>query len=294
LPEKSRAKQVLESSVLEARARAPLSTAPRAFLRWAGSKRYLLRHLVPLLPTEIGTYYEPFLGSGSLFFLLRPDRAVLNDACQDLMDTYQALRDSPDLIIQALSEMRPDPVVYYRIRRARSTDPAIRAAEFVYLNKTAWNGLYRVNASGEFNVPYGRPKTDNISDAGNLLECSSALRHGRVALKLGDFEAATRTVAAGDLVYLDPPYVTRHNDNGFVDYNERLFSWADQERLAIAARRLADARATVIVSNANHSDVLALYPEFTAIQVDRQSTLAGSPASRGPVSEVILVKLGSG
>jgi DNA adenine methylase len=294
LPLESHVKQVLEGSTLEARAAAPLSATPRAFLRWAGSKRFLLRHLVPLLPRAIGTYHEPFLGSGSLFFLLRPERAVLNDACQDLVETYRALSRSPDLIVDALSEMRPDPALYYRIRRARSTDPAIRAAEFLYLNATAWNGLYRVNARGEFNVPYGRPKTDNISDATNLLACSSILRGPNVALTSGDFERAISTAVSGDLVYMDPPYVTRHNNNGFVDYNEQLFKWSDQERLALAARRLADSGVSVIVSNANHHDVLALYPGFTAIRVERCSTLAGSPASRGPVSEIILVKLASG
>jgi DNA adenine methylase len=284
-------RQVLEYSDLEARAAAPLSTVPRAFLRWAGSKRYLLRHLVPLLPRDFGTYHEPFLGSGSLFFLLRPERAVLNDACRDLVDTYLALSRAPDLILDTLSQMRPDPELYYRIRRARSLDPARRAAEFVYLNKTAWNGLYRVNAKGDFNVPYGRPKTDNITDAANVLACSEILRRPGVDLTWGDFEPALSSVSRGDLVYLDPPYVTRHNNNGFVDYNEKLFKWSDQERLAATARRLSDAGASVLVSSANHNDVLALYRGFTAVQVDRCSTLAGNAASRGPVSEVVLVKL---
>jgi DNA adenine methylase len=204
------------------------------------------------------------------------------------MDTYGALARAPIEVADAVASLRPSRELYYQIRRSRSTDAIQRAAEFIYLNKLAWNGLYRVNASGEFNVPYGRPKTDFVADRANLLACAQLTAQPDVRLSSVDFAATLASVEAGDLVYLDPPYITRHNNNGFVDYNEKLFKWSDQERLAELALRLSEKGAVVIVSNAYHHDVLALYANFTVIEIQRISTLAGDKSSRGPVSEVIL------
>jgi DNA adenine methylase len=128
-------------------------------------------------------------------------------------------------ILFYLTPLKPSKEAFYRIRAQRSSDPLRRAAEFLYLNKTCWNGLYRVNSQGEFNVPYGAPKTDFIVDPSNLRACCNALGGAGIELLCADFEEALAETQAGDLVFLDPPYVTRHNDNGFVDYNETLFSW---------------------------------------------------------------------
>jgi DNA adenine methylase len=149
-----------------------------------------------------------------------------------------------------------------------------------------------VNSSGEFNVPYGAPKTDNLIDANNLRSCAKSLGAAGVTLTCGDFAEALVAVQAGDIVFLDPPYVTRHNNNGFIDYNERLFSWADQERLAREAARLVELGATVIVSNANHEDVLRLFSGFELFEVGRPSTLASSRTARTRVSEAILLARG--
>ena len=234
------------------------------------------------------------MGSASLFFLLRPERAFLGDSCTELVETFRAVRDNPQAVLRYLRPLKPDREVFYTIRSTRSTARFKRAAEFIYLNKTCWNGLYRVNARGEFNVPYGRPKTDNLVDASNLIACAEALAGEGVALAAGDFETALAQVARGDLVFLDPPYVTRHNNNGFIDYNERLFSWADQVRLAHHAHDLVDRGAHVLVTNAFHSDVLDLYRDFNMMPLSRASTLASNVSKRGRVTEALFWSHSSG
>lgn len=272
---------------LRERAQRALSATPRPFLRWAGSKRALLPHIVEALPSSYGVYHEPFLGSGSLFFLLRPHRASLSDSCAELIQTFGAVRDNAQAVLHYLRPLKPNRQVFYAIRSNRSTARFKRAAEFIYLNKTCWNGLYRVNSRGEFNVPYGLPKTDQVVDEANLRACGTALAHQDIRLETGDFEAKLTKVTRGDLVFLDPPYVTRHNNNGFIDYNEQLFSWADQVRLARCAHELTDRGAHVLVANAFHSDVIDLYNDFNLIPINRASTLASNAAKRSRVTEAL-------
>jgi DNA adenine methylase len=278
---------------LTERAARPLSASPRSFLRWAGSKRMLLQQLVDVLPADYGTYREPFLGGASLFFLLEPRDAVLSDSCSDLVATYEAVRDNPSAVLRYLFPLYPDRELFYYVRSNRSIARFKRAAEFIYLNKTCWNGLYRVNAHGEFNVPYGAPKTDIIVDQDNLRNCAGTLGHPQVKLATLDFEDALVDTTAGDLVFLDPPYVTRHNNNGFVDYNELIFSWQDQLRVATVANRLASEGAHVRVTNAFHREVLELYDGFHVRPLHRPSTIASAAAKRGIVTEALLWSAGT-
>lgn len=277
----------LDKDELRERAMHNLATQPRPFLRWAGSKRLLLPQLVNALPESFGSYYEPFLGSGALYFLLRPKKAVLNDTCRELVDTFGAVRRDVDKVIRSLRPLKPNRDMFYQIRSNRSRNAYTRAAEFIYLNKTCWNGLYRVNSKGQFNVPYGRPKTDAIVDEANIRSCSKLLRRADVQLQSGDFAVSVASAGEGDLVFLDPPYVTRHNDNGFVDYNERLFGWDDQIRLAKTARDLVKRGAHVLVANAYHRDLLDLYTGFSISKLNRASTLASNSSKRGRVTEAL-------
>ena len=290
LPGSSHKLNTEERKILESRAARPFSATPRAFLKWAGSKRLLLSHLIEILPAEIGTYYEPFLGSGSLFFLLRPKKAALSDRCGPLIETFSAVRDNVSSVIRHLRTMVPDVELYYGIRSSPSRGLYKRAAEFIYLNKTCWNGLYRVNSSGCFNVPYGRPKSTVICDSENLRACALALRAEGVTLAVGDFAESLANALPGDLVYLDPPYVTTHTDNGFRDYNETLFSWKDQERLARMAQELVAREVSVIVSNANHPEIISLYDGFSARSFERKSTLSSDMTKRGRASEALLFR----
>ncbi|MBK6956160.1 MAG: Dam family site-specific DNA-(adenine-N6)-methyltransferase [Dermatophilaceae bacterium] len=262
------------------------SATPRPFLRWAGSKRSLLPHVVPLLPPTYERYFEPFLGSGSLFFLLRPEIAAINDLNTDLISTFRAVRDGPAAVHAEYGKFNVlDRDQYYQIRDSDApTNRFARAARFIYLNRACWNGLYRVNQNGHFNVPYGAPKTASPLDLDNLRECSNTLRR-RVTITGSDFADSFKAAGSGDLVYLDPPYVTTHNQNGFLDYNRRIFSWTDQVRLADQAREAVERGAWVIVSNANHEDVRLLYRDFQHTVITRRSTLASNAGARTQVSE---------
>lgn len=226
-----------------------------------------------------------------MFFALSPSRATLTDITPDLIDTYTAVRDDVESVIARLRPLRHDETEYYRVRASKPTSAASKAARFIYLNKTCFNGLYRVNLKGEFNVPFGR-------HGSNLLICDrDQLRAASVALatadlRVADFENVLATAKAGDLVYCDPPYTVAHTNNGFVEYNAHVFSWADQERLARVCSELAAAEVNVVISNADHESIRDLYVKsfgFKAIKIARHSTMAASAHSRFASSELLLV-----
>lgn len=283
--------QSIEVEKLQERVRQPNSARPRAFLRWAGSKRFLLRHILDILPKRFHTYREPFLGSGALFFLLQPEKAVLSDRCEELMNTFSAIHDNVDAVIRYLSPLKRSKETFYYIRQNRSKGRLKRAAEFIYLNKTCWNGLYRVNSAGNFNVPFGSHSTDFITDFDNLRSCAASLQYSSVSLQSYDFEENIKQSKPGDLVYLDPPYVTGHSNNGFIEYNEVIFSWDDQKRLAEIAKSLTSKGVHVIVSNANHQAIIELYSGFAVKYFNRTSTLASDITRRRTVSEILLFSI---
>lgn len=274
--------------LIQERARRVHSAEPRPFLKWAGSKRSVLANFLDILPEQFGTYWEPFVGSGSLFFLLQPESAVISDTCVPLIETYRAISDRVDLVMRYLAPLDVNKDTYYQVRGNPGVSRFKRAAQFIYLNKTCWNGLYRVNSSGQFNVPYGAPKSNYVADEANLRSCSDALGRPGVNIIAGDFEDTVEPAVRGDFVFLDPPYVTGHNNNGFIDYNEVLFSWNDQIRLASLANRLAEKGVHVVVTNAYHPQVIELYEGFEVRRVLRSSTLASSALKRGRVEEAVL------
>ncbi len=243
--------------------------------------------LLALAPAKYGRYFEPFLGSGAVFFALRPRRATLADSNSELIECYQQVRDDCEAVINELQKLTNSEHDYYRIRAALPARPAARAARLIYLVKLAFNGIYRVNSStGRFNVPYGNHTDRVVFQEDRLRVASNALGGSR--LISGDFEDAVKTAGAGDFVYLDPPYTLAHTDNGFVRYNQRLFSWADQVRLASCAKDLATRGVHVIVSNAPHRSILRLYPGFTSDRLARSSQIAADPKFRRRVAEVVL------
>ena len=258
----------------------------KPFLKWAGGKQWLSRHLAHLVPAGSGTYYEPFLGGGSLYFTARPTKAVLSDSNPRLVETYEALRDDPQGVIAVLEGWSNDTQTYYEVRSGAYADRVQRGAQFIFLNRTCWNGLYRVNRQGQFNVPFGNHGRA-VFDSQHLLDVSGALR-GAV-LRQGDFEQTLVTAACGDFVYLDPPYASLHARNGFRQYNQRLFGWHDQVRLASVAVELARSGCSVVVSNAHDEEILELYQGFLHRVVSRHSVLAANPRSRRTTTELVIL-----
>jgi DNA adenine methylase len=255
------------------------------FLKWPGGKRRLLRAILPLIPARFGRYFEPFLGGGALFFALEPTRANLSDKNPELINAYAQVRERPEEVIRALRRLRNTEKDYYRVRSSSPPDELGRAAQFIYLASLAFNGLYRVNLNGEFNVPYGHKTHLDPCDEHRIHETSRALR--RAVVRDSDFERALRHAGEGDLAYLDPPYTVAHAHNGFVKYNAKIFSWEDQLRLARVAQGLAAKGCTVIVSNADHGSIRRLYGGFAVAKVERTSIIAASSDFRSRITECI-------
>lgn len=269
-----------------------LQSAPlrSPLLKWPGGKRALVPELVKHIPKRYGTYYEPFFGGGALFFALQPEMAVLSDLNEDLISCYRCVKNSPNELIRALRRHRNSKDEYYRIRESNPRTEVTRAARLLYLTKLSFNGIHRVNLRGEFNVPYGHKTHLECVDNNLLLGASIALQNA--TLQIGDFEAVTADAKNGDLVYFDPPYTVAHANNGFIKYNEHIFSWADQQRLACHAKKLAKRGCHVLVSNADHASISALYGNAKRLVLERHSVIAASREHRRRITENLFI-LGS-
>lgn len=256
-------------------------------IRWPGGKRGLISQILPHLPVDYNCYYEPFFGGGAVFFSLKPSTAKLSDVNSDLVGCYETVRDHPEELIDILLSYPNTEDCYYKVRASRPESKIEKAARLLYLTRLAFNGIYRVNLKGEFNVPYGRRSHLATVDKEVLLKTSELLKG--VELNVQDFERATENAVKGDLIYFDPPYTVAHANNGFVKYNEKIFSWADQVRLAEHARRLATRGCCVVVSNADHVSVDELYSGFKKVIINRHSVIAASSAHRRQITECLYV-----
>lgn len=258
------------------------------FLKWAGGKRWLVSAYPELLELSFNRYIEPFLGSGAVFFHLAPARSILSDQNIDLINTYKAIKDDWRSVADELRRhhLNHNKNYYYAVRDSRPRAAHTKAAKFIYLNRTCWNGLYRVNLHGEFNVPIGT-KQNVILETDNFEAISHMLKNAD--LRAGDFEKTMELAGEGDLVFVDPPYTVKHNLNGFVKYNEKLFSWEDQERLRDSVIQASDRGASVVVSNANHRSVQELYKGIGTKKIlTRSSVLAADSKNRGRYQELII------
>lgn len=266
------------------------ASAPAApFLRWAGGKRWLVPTIKHLLPESFDRYVEPFLGSGAVFFGIAPPNAWLSDRNHDLVETFWAVRDEPKRVLQILLN-KPLTKEQFALEAARVPDSrAARAARFIFLNRTAWNGLYRVNQKGTFNVPFGTPVERLDATEIAVRAASVALQAGRIGWL--DFAPAIRRARKRDIVFADPPYTVTHGDNGFRSYNSRIFSWADQERLCRELSSLSSRGGFFILSNADHESVVRLYRKYTIFRIARTSIIAADPTKRRSVTELVITNL---
>src|SRR5688572_9319762 len=221
-------------------------------LKWAGGKRQLVEVILASLPKKIDTYYEPFVGGGAIFFALSAEgrfrRAVLSDQNRELIETYVAVRDDVDAVLGELSLLPHSEEDYYRIRASAPRKSARRAARMIYLNRTGYNGLYRVNRSGQFNVPFGRYVAPNICDEGRLRAVSRAL--SGVELLVTDF-GHVRSATRGDAVYFDPPYAPVSPTARFAEYHHVPFDAAEHARLAELFGQLGRRGVAVLLSNSD-------------------------------------------
>ena len=258
------------------------------FLKWPGGKRWLTSRHLEMFPKTYGKYIEPFLGGAAVFFALSPEDAYLSDANAELINAYNRIKTGRLKIERSLAryQKKHDSEFYYKVRNRRPKDPIARAARFLYLNRTCFNGIYRVNKEGNFNVPIGTKDTVSFED-GYLENVEKALKNARIRTR--DFAIAIGNANKGDFVFIDPPYTVMHNNNGFVKYNAQLFSWADQARLATAIKAASTRGAFIMMSNADHASVKALYNGFgTHHTLTRSSVLAGDPGYRRNATELLI------
>jgi len=260
------------------------------FLKWAGGKRWLVNKAAELLPeaNQFNRYIEPFLGGGAVFFHLQPGNGLLSDVNDDLINAYIVIRDYWEDLLDLLNkyDKRHSKDFYYKVRSSRPRTQLNKAARFIYLNRTCWNGLYRVNRKGEFNVPIGS-KTKVLLSEDNFSEVSNILQN--IEIRVCDFEHSINQANEGDFVFIDPPYTVKHNLNGFVKYNETIFTWDDQVRLKDAIIRATNRGAEILLLNADHQSIKNLYIGIgNKTTLNRASVIAGDASARGIYSELAI------
>lgn len=269
----------------------------KPFVKWAGGKRSIINDLVKLSPNEFNTYYEPFVGGGALLFELQPKRAVINDYNKELMNVYSCIKDEKkfNLMIKELDrhESLHSEKHYYEVRgldknkkKFNKISDYKRAARTIYLNKACFNGLYRVNSSGEFNVPFGKKNKINTYDGINLGIIYYFLNANDIKILNEDFEESVKDAKRGDFIYFDPPYDS--DTSTFNSYTENGFSKDEQRRLAKVFKDLDKRGCYVMVSNYNTKLVKELYSGYNFHKVVAPRNIGAKAKDRGAVEEVII------
>ena len=268
-------------------------------VKWVGGKRQLLDEITPRLPKRITTYCEPFLGGGAVLFSLQPRNAIVNDLNADLMLVYEVIRDDVELLIAALEQHENTAEYFYNIRDLdrdknayREMSAVERASRIIYLNKTCYNGLFRVNASGEFNSPFGHYKNPNIVNAPVLRAVSKYLTANNIQLLHIDFEEVLQRVPRGGFVYLDPPYDPVSDTASFTGYNRGGFGREEQERLKRCCDELAARGVRFLLSNSATSFIKELYTGYTVEIVHAKRAINSDASKRGAVEEVLIRNYG--
>ena len=266
----------------------------KPFLRWAGGKNWFTKHINSFLPEEFNDYHEPFLGGASIFFYLKSsglikNNAFLSDSNKDLINCYEILKNNPESLIQILKYHKNEEKEYYRIRETVYESPIERAAQFIYLNRTSFNGVYRVNRKGKYNVPFGRRKLTKLYDFEHLLHASKLLQD--TFFNISDFKDKCDLIRKGDFVFIDPPYTVAHANNGFVQYNQSIFSWENQMELANITKSLDKNEIQFLVTNAFHPSILDLYQTGKQIPISRQSLIGGKGATRAKYKEILITNI---
>ena len=255
-------------------------------LKWPGGKRWLapkLRELISMKLQKI--YFEPFLGAGSVFLSTGPERSVLSDINRELIDCLQTIRDDPETVLRAIWRYSNTSACYYRVRKSNPRTAVGAAARFIYLNRTCWGGVHRLNREGKFNTPFG-DSGRTICRRDHLIAYAQSLQGAE--LKCCDFQKTMDLACAGDVIYADPPYTTHDENRSFIRYNEHLFSWVDQIRLAQVGKAAADRGAFVIISNLWNDEIKSLYTGWWVVQVNRATCVSRKSTGRRSVAEAIL------
>jgi DNA adenine methylase len=260
------------------------------FLKWAGGKNWFVRYYNNMLPQKYKRYIDPFLGGGSVYFYLEPENAIISDINQELITTFIAIRDNWQKVYEILKlhSRKHSYEYYYRVRNMKPRTPATIAARMIYLNRTCFNGIYRVNRNGEFNVPIG-DNTNILLETDKFKERSKILQGTQILCQ--DFEKTIELSQEDDFLFCDPPYAVLEEDNRFVNYTGQLFNWNDQIRLANCLHKAKERGVKIIMTNVNHAAVRSLYESIDGYkfnEVARFSSISGKSVGRKRYKELII------
>lgn len=275
-----------------------LSVEPKPFVKWAGGKRQLIQTISKHLPSDFGTYYEPFLGGGAvLFYLLSENpetRCKVSDLNSDLVLAYVTIRDRVEELISSLQNhaknyhKNPDSY-YYGVRQSEPKSQIEKVSRLLFLNRTCFNGLYRVNSKGKFNVPLGRYANPNIVNEENLFAVSHNLRSKKIQISCRDFSAVLGDAKKNDLVYFDPPYQPVSKTANFTSYTNKDFTYKDLENLVAVSEKLADKGCNVLHSNSNSKEVRALFSkDWKIIEIAANRAINSDSTKRTGQTELLI------
>jgi DNA adenine methylase len=275
-----------------------LTTEPRPFVKWAGGKRQLVPIIERHIPKEFGTYYEPFLGGGAvLFYLLgkNPEmRCNVSDLNSDLVLAYVTIRDRVEELISSLQthaknyHKNPDSY-YYSVREGQPKNQIEKVSRLLFLNRTCFNGLYRVNSKGKFNVPLGRYSNPNIVNEENLISVSQILQSKKIQISCRDFSSIIHDAKKNDFVYFDPPYQPVSRTANFTSYTNRDFTYEDLQRLVGASEKLADKGCRVLHSNSNSREVRDLFSrDWKIVEISANRAINSDSTKRTGHRELLI------
>lgn len=265
-------------------------------LKWVGGKRQILGELISLMPSTYNTYCEPFLGGGALFFALHPSKAIVNDINEELINFYEVVRDDHQALLDIISEYQAKDCeeFFYEIRALdrdvenfKKTSKVVKAARTFYLNRTCFNGLYRVNSKGFFNSPYGKPIYKFIIDTDRFVAMSTYLKEHNITLCSNTYEYVLDKLKKGDFVYLDPPY-DRVSTTSFTSYSKYDFTQADQHRLRLACDKLNERGVKFMLSNAPTDFIVEEFKDYHKSFVSASRIVNSKVEGRGKVKEIIV------
>jgi DNA adenine methylase len=266
------------------------------FLKWAGGKRQLLPEIRKLIPKKIRRYYEPFIGGGAVLFGIQPKQATVNDFNSELINCYQVIKDQPEELLEVIGQHQNTSEHFYHIRELDRTDkfknmsPVQKAARILYLNKTCFNGLFRVNSQGQFNVPFGNYKDPVFADPAVIRAVSRYLNNAEILFSVGDFADAVASTQQNDFVYFDPPYDPVSDTASFTGYSMNGFSKDEQQRLKKVCDSLTQQGVQLLLSNSDTPFIQELYGQgnYFIKVVEARRNINAVGAGRGRVNELLI------
>ncbi len=268
------------------------------FLKWAGGKRQILEEIRKYVPKRFNIYYEPFVGGGAVLFDLQPQKAVINDVNCELINTYVVIRDAVDEVLRDLSKHQNEKEYFYTVRALDRTQmfkeltPVERASRLIFLNRTCYNGLFRVNSQGQFNVPFGDYKNPAIVNESVIRAVHQYLASNDVKILYGDFVDAVASATQGDFVYFDPPYDPLSDTASFTGYTLSGFSKTEQMRLRETMDCLTKRGCYVLLSNSATDFIKDLYSGYKMVIVEAARAINSNASKRGKIDELLVMNYG--